>query len=382
MNHLISYHKHELLVTDEMKKAAVKVLESGHYTLSVNDEQFGQEFADFCQTKYGIPVSSGTAGLHLSMVACELNPGDEVITPPNSFIASANCILYQKAIPVFVDVDPETYTLDVEKVEKAITPRTKAILPVHLWGHPTDMDPILELAEAHDLLVVEDAAHAAGSKYKNRFVGGLGDLGVFSFHSKCIICGGAAGMVTTNNEELADTLYKIRDHGGRHRHPHPTGDEARALKSQRHSILGWNYRIGEMEAAIGRLSLKLLPRWNKQRREHARIYTQHLEEISDIKTPVEKSWGHHIYLHYPIRVPNKRDALQDYLEAQQIQTAVPYDPPLHLTQLYQEQFHYTEGLFPNAEQEKQEILSLPTRPSLTNEEQQTIIKEIKRFNLT
>ncbi len=362
-----------------MKQAAVKVLESGHYTLSENDKHFGQEFAEFCGAKYGICVSSGTAGLHLAMVACGIGPGDEVITPPNSFIASANCILYVGATPVFTDVDPDIYTLDVDLVAQVITSRTKAILPVHLWGHPVDMGPLLELAESHNLFIIEDAAHAAGSEYKGKGVGSIGDLGVFSFHSKCIICGVAAGMVTTNDEELADALYKLRDHGGRHKHPHPTGDEARALKAHRHGILGWNYRIGEMEAAIGRLALKQLNDWNHARREHAAFYTQRLSEITEIQTPEEKPWAHHIYLHYPIRVPKNRDALQDYLGEQKIETTVPYDPPIPLTNLYRDQFHFKEGMFPIAEQEKQEILCLPTRPTLTMEEQITIIEKIEQF---
>jgi dTDP-4-amino-4,6-dideoxygalactose transaminase len=333
----------------DVDAAIQKVLESCQFTLGSEVAAFEEEFASYSGGKYGIGVNSGTSALHLALLAAGIGPGDEVITVPFTFVASAAAIHYTGAKPVFVDVDPRTYTMDATALEAAITPRTKAILPVHLYGQPADMDPILHVAKKHGLVVIEDAAQAHGAEYNGRRVGGLGDLGCFSFYpGKNLGAYGEGGMVVTANPELARTVRMLRDWGGE--------------KKYQHVLKGYNMRLEGMQGAVLRVKLRHLEAWTEGRRAVAERYNALLAG-SEIQTPVALPNVRHVYHIYAIRSRN-REKWQSTLQARGIATGIHYPTPVHLLPAYAD-LGYRAGEFPHSEQAANEVLSLPMYPELT-----------------
>ena len=339
-------------IKDDVQKAINRVLENTSFILGSEVEAFEGALADFLEVGHAIGVSSGTAALHLALKACGVKPGDEVITAANTFIATAEAIVYLGATPVFADVDPETQTLDVGQVEALITPRTKAIVPVHLFGHPADMDPILDLAKAHGLMVVEDACQAHGAEYGGRRAGGLGHVGCFSFYpGKNLGAYGDGGVAVTNDPALAEDIRMTRNHG-------------RAEKYE-HLAVGYNYRLDALQAAILGVKLERLEQWNAARREHAQAYSAKLAGLNAV-TPVEKPWAKHVYHIYQTQIEN-RDAVAAKLKAQGIATGVHYPIPLHLQPVFAD-LGQGRGTFPVAERLADRMLSLPMFPELTDEQ--------------
>lgn len=345
----------------ELDRAIKDVLSSGRYILGENVARFEEEFARYCGTEYAVGISSGTAALHLALLACGIGPRDEVITAANTYIATIFAISYVGAKPVLVDIDPESYTLDVAQVEKAITERTVVIIPVHLYGHCADMDPILELARSHGLKVIEDAAQAHGAEYKGRRAGSLGDLGCFSFYpSKNLGAFGDGGAVVTDDEELCEKLRIYRYMG--------------QPKKHLHLVIGYQERLDELQAAILQVKLRYLDRWNEQRRRWAGLYDRLLADAALVR-PKEKPCGRHVYHLYVIRV-KERDLVKARLGEAGIETKIHYPTPAHLQPAYAD-LGYTKGSFPIAESYSEEILSLPLYPELKEEEVMAVARELK-----
>jgi dTDP-4-amino-4,6-dideoxygalactose transaminase len=339
-------------IRPEIDSAIARVLESGQFVLGPEVAAFEDEFTAYCDVRHAIAVNSGTSALHLALLAAEIGPGDEVVTVPFTFVATVAAIHYTGATPVFVDIEPRSFTLDPSKLEAAITPRTRAIIPVHLYGQPADMDPILEIARQHRLVVIEDAAQAHGAEYKGRRVGGLGDLGCFSFYpAKNLGAFGEGGLLTTNNPEYARIVRLLRDWGAEHKY--------------RHLLRGYNYRMEALQGAILRVKLRHLEAWTEARRRHAARYDTLLAN-SDVRTPSVMSYARHVYHLYTVRV-SRRDAVQQALSADGIQTGIHYPIPVHLQPAYADA-RYREGAFPAAEQAAQEVLSLPLFPEMTEEQ--------------
>lgn len=348
-------------LADELDQAVKGVLSSGRYILGENVARFEEEFARYCGTRYAVGISSGTAALHLALLACGVGPGDEVITAANTYIATIFAISYVGARPVLVDIDPESYTLDVNQVERAITPRTRAIIPVHLYGQCAEMDPILELARIHDLRVIEDAAQAHGAEYKGRRAGSLGDLGCFSFYpSKNLGACGDGGAVVTNDEEFYRKLRVYRYMG--------------QPKKHLHIVIGYQERLDELQAAILRVKLRYLDRWNEQRRRWAALYDRLLAD-AEVVCPKEQPYGRHVYHLYVIRVKG-RDAVRASLAEAGIETQIHYPTPAHLQPAYAG-LGYAKGSFPITERYSEEILSLPLYPELREEEVTEVARELK-----
>jgi len=335
-------------IQDEVQEAVARVLADAAYVLGSEVEHFESEFADYCGVAHGVAVNSGTSALHLALLAAGVGPGDEVITVPFTFIATAAAVRYVGATPVFVDVDPVSLTMDPAQIEAAITPRTRALIPVHLYGHPADMDPILEIARTRGLAVIEDAAQAHGSQYKGRSAGGLGDLGCFSFYpSKNLGACGEGGIVVTSDPERAERVRLLRHWG--------------ETSKYRHDLLGFNYRMDGIQGAVLRIKLRRLERWTEMRREHAARYGKELAN-SGVSTPVEMPWARHVYHAYTVRSPG-RDALREALADDGIQSAIHYPVPLHLQPVFSDLGH-GPGAFPRAEAAAEEVLCLPMFPEL------------------
>lgn len=319
--------------------------------LGPNVRAFEREFADYCGSTDAIGVGSGTDALYLALRACNIGPGDEVITVANTFIATVEAIVMAGAKPVFVDVEPETATMDSRLVAAAITPRTRALMPVHLYGQATDMDPLLAIAQEYGLRVIEDASQAQGARYHGHPVGSLGDIGAFSlYYSKNLGGYGEAGIATTNDPELAERLRMLRDHGSRQRY--------------HHELIGMNSRLDELQAAILRIKLRRLDEWNERRRMHAQAYTARLKGI--VETPFERHDSEHVYYVYVIQT-DERDALRAALAAQGVQSGIHYPVPLHLQPACAE-FAPPQGALPVTERLAGRILSLPMFPELTLDE--------------
>ncbi len=333
----------------EIDAAVARVLESGQFVGGPEVTALEEEFAGYCGARYGVAVNSGTSALHLALLAAGIQPGDEVITVPFTFYATVAAIGYVGATPVFVDIDPATFNIDVNKIEAAITGRTRAILPVHLYGQCADMDLILEIARRHRLLVIEDAAQAHGAEYRGRRAGSIGDIGCFSFYpTKNLGAAGEGGMLTTNNPEYARTAALLRSWGEEQRY--------------RPRLKGYNYRLPAIQAAILRAKLPRLEHWIETRRDCAAGYDRLLED-SRVTRPQAISDSRHVYCLYTIRAPG-RDELQRGLEAAGIQTAVHYPLPIHLMPAYGDA-RYKAGDFPVAEACADSVLSLPLHPRMT-----------------
>lgn len=347
-----------LSIKDEIDTAVLKVLGSTQFILGNEVVALEEEFAAYCHANIGIAVNTGTSALHLALLAAGIGAGDEVITVPFTFVATVAAICYTGATTVFVDIDPVTYTIDVTQIEKAITERTKAILPVHLYGQPADMEPIMEIARRHGLTVIEDAAQAHGAEYKGRRVGSIGDIGCFSFYpGKNLGAYGEGGMAVTNNPEYAYTMRMLRDWGQERRY--------------HHVLKGYNYRMDGIQGAILRVKLRYIEAWTEARRTRAAQYDQLLAGVS---IPAVMPYNRHVYHVYAVRT-SQRDALQQSLQEQEIQTGIHYPIPVHLQPAYAD-LGYQPGDFPHSEAASREVLSLPMYPELTTESQIQVAKAV------
>jgi len=348
-------------IKDEIDTAIFHVLEESQFILGEEVALFEKEFAQYCRVQYGIGVNSGTSALHLALLSAGIGLGDEVITTPFTFVATVAAIGYTGAKPVFVDIDPQSFTIDPNLIEAKITPRTKAIIPVHLYGQPADMDPIMGVARRHNLIVIEDAAQAHGAEYKGRRTGSIGDLGCFSFYpGKNLGAYGEAGLVTTNNPEYNRMIRILRDWG--------------AERKYHHDFKGFNYRMEGMQGAILRVKLKYLEKWTVARRSHA---TKYSELIHSVSIPKEMSYSRHVYHIYAIRT-KQRDVLQKKLFDQGIHTGIHYPIPVHLLKAWSE-LGYKIGDFPHSEQAADEVLSLPMYAEISDEQIKRVCKWINKY---
>ncbi len=366
---LVDLKRQYSIINEEVDKRVKSVLESGSFILGTEVRRFEGEFAAFCGAEHAIGVSSGTSALSLSLLALGINQGDEVITTPNTFIATAGAISHSGAIPFFVDIDPTTYNMDVSQIESAITSRTRAIIPVHLYGQAAEIDAILEIADKYHLKVVEDACQAHGAEYKGKRVGAFGDVSAFSFYpGKNLGAYGDAGAVVTNNKGLAEKIRLLRDHG--------------SLKKYCHEVIGYNHRLDEIQAAILSIKLKYLDDWNAKRGRNAEIYNQYLQELVDeglVITPKEKGYIKHVYHLYVIQVDESvRDKLLKHLNANGIGAQIHYPIPIHLQNAYNH-LGYKDGNFPVTEKLVKRIVSLPMFPELGEKEIEYITGEIETF---
>jgi len=348
---------------EEILSGISEVLDGMHLFLGENVQQLEKDFAKFCGAAYGIGVSDGTAALNIILRAMDIGPGDEVITVSHTFIATAEAIILTGATPVFVDIDPHTYLMDVAQVEAKITAHTKAILPVHLYGQTVDMDPLLEIAHRHGLRVVEDACQAHGAEYKGHKAGTLGDAAGFSFYySKNLGAYGEGGFISTNDTELATKMRKIRDHGSGIRY--------------HHDLVGVNGRLDEIQAVVLRAKLPHLAGWNLKRREHACMYSELLKGTPAV-LPTEQAGNTPVYHLYVIRTP-RRDEMQNFLKEQGVATGIHYPIPVHL-QKSMEYLGYKQGDFPVTEDVVSNILSLPMYAEIEDAEIKYVADSVKSF---
>ena len=351
-------------IKDEVAVAIQQVLEKTAFAGGPFVGQFEKDFAGFCETQYAIGVGSGTEALWLALLGLGVGPGDEVITVPDTFIATAEAISYCGAMPVFVDVEENTYNMNPSLLEAAITPKTKAIIPVHLFGQMADMDPIMEIARKHKLFVVEDASQAHGAEYKGKIAGSLGDAGCFSFYpGKNLGAYGEAGAVVTDNEELDRKIRMLRDHG--------------QAKKYYHDLVGWNARMDGIQGAILSVKLSHLPAWTEARRRNAKLYNERLGNTDGIKIPMESSDNKHVYHIYAIRVQD-RDFLIKSLAEKDIHCGIHYPISLHLQEAYHS-LKLGKGTFPVSEKVQAEFVSLPMFPELKSEQIDYIASEIKKL---
>lgn len=348
----------------EITSALQNVLDSTAFAGGPFVEKFEKEFAAFCQVGFTVGVGSGTDALWIALMCLGVGQGDEVITTPNTFIATAEAITFCGANPVFVDIDEQTYNLNPDLLNGAITTKTKAIIPVHLFGQPADMDPIIKIAQEHGLFVIEDACQAHGAEYKGRRAGSIGHAGCFSFYpGKNLGAYGEAGAVVTNDSELAEKIKMFRDHG--------------QAKKYYHSMIGWNARMDGFQGAVLSVKLKHLPAWNEARRKNAKLYNELLSGVNEVIEPLEADYAKHVYHIYAIRTKN-RDAPMRALAEKNISCGIHYPIPLHLQDAYRF-LGYTQGSFPIAEKCAEEFLSLPMFPELTQNQIMMVVNEIKNF---
>jgi len=360
MINFVDLKKQYQSIKEEVNTAVLNVLESTQFVLGKEVAAFEEEFSDFCQVSNGIAVNSGTSALHLAFLAAGIGIGDEVITVPNTFVATIAAIRYTGATPVLVEMDPQSFTMNPKNIESAITERTKAICPVHLFGQMANMDPIMDIARKHNLTVIEDAAQAHGAEYNGKRAGSIGDMGCFSYYpAKNLGACGEGGMVVTNNEEYTKTIRMLRDWG--------------AEKKYHHDLKGFNYRMSGIQGAILRVKLRYLDNWTEARREHAALYTKTLSE-ADLQTPQEMAYARHVYHLYVIR-SNKRDALQKWLDEKKIYTGIHYPIPVHLLKAHSD-LGYKKGDFALTEQAADEMLSLPMYAELTDEEIKQVVEAV------
>jgi perosamine synthetase len=361
------------IITPEMEEAIVQALRGDPYILADRTKSFEQAFREFIGTSYAVAVSSGTAALHLALLAAELGAGDEIIIPANAYPPVADCIRLVGARPVLIDVDERTGCLDPSLLEEAITPRTRAIVPLHMYGHPTDMDPLMALAEAHKLIVVEDTAHALGSRYRRRMTGSIGHLGIYSTGRKHITTGGIGGMVTTNNGEWAARIDRLRNHGRDER-------EQRDLRQMdRVTLLGYNYRQSEILAALGELQVRQLPDWIEERRANAARYRERFAALDGLVRPLEElPWAEHSYLHFPIRTA-RRDELAAYLNERGVESHFIYPVPVHQQRLHAAHVVTPPGGLPVSERLTAEVLTLTPRPGLAPDDVDYVCDQVAAF---
>jgi len=353
-------------IRTEVGEAIARVLDSCEFTLGSEVAAFEREFAAYCQAEHGIGVNTGTSALHLALLAAGVGPGDEVVTTPFTFVATVSAICYTGAKPVFVDIDPRSFTIDGNAIEAAISDRTKAIIPVHLYGQPADMAPIMATARRQGLVVIEDACQAHGAEYAGRRTGSLGDLACFSFYpGKNLGAYGEGGMVVTGNAEYARTIRMLRDWG--------------AERKYHHVLKGYNYRLEGIQGAVLRVKLRHLDRWTQARRTAADWY-RGLLDGSGVQLPDEMSYARHVYHVYAIRSP-RRQAWQELLLAQGIQTGIHYPVPVHLQPAFAD-LGYRAGSFPHAEKAADEVLSLPMYPELAFDQCEIVSRAVRKLATT
>jgi perosamine synthetase len=389
------------IIDEEEKKAVMEVLESGklstfiaqpgeHFLGGEKIRRFEKEFAKYNNIKYAIAFNSATAALHAAIAGCGVEAGEEVIVPPYTFTSTATCALMHNAIPVFADIKSDIFCLDPAKVEQAITPRTRAIIPVHLFGHPSDIDEIIAIARKHNLKVIEDCAQAPGALYKGEHVGTIGDCGIFSFQETKNIMTGEGGMLITNSEQIAEVARMIRNHG-------EVILESQKCRTYRSDILGWNYRMTEMEAALGIVQLTKLDKLNSRRIELANHLSMNLIAINGLEPPIVYSFAKHVYYAYPVKYSEHqigipRGLFVKALVAEGIPFGAGYVKPLYLNPIYHENkpfiykyfgkgISYDKGTCPVAERlyERELILTPVCRPLATMEDMDDIVKAIKKI---
>ena len=340
-------------IKSEVDAAIQRVLDTSAFVLGREVEAFERAFAEYVGAEFCVGVSNGTAAIQLALTACGVGAGDEVIVPANTFFATAEAVSTAGATPVFVDCDPVSYNVDASKIEAAVTPRTRAVIPVHLYGQPADLDVVFEIAERHNLFVIEDAAQAHGARYKGRRVGPLGRAGCFSFYpGKNLGAYGEGGAVVTNDKEVARRVRLLRDHGSEQKY--------------RHEIVGYNFRLEGIQGAVLGVKLQHLDRWNALRREHAARYRELLAPLGAsgaLALPEETPYAEGVY-HLFVVQAEARDSLQRFLSAAGVQTGIQYPVPVHLQPAYAPLGH-KEGDFPEAERQARRLLSLPMFAELT-----------------
>ena len=351
------------LIGDEEKRAVMAVLESGQLAQGPVVEAFEKEFAAWCGARHAVAVNSGTAALHLLMLAQGVTEGDEVITSPFTFVSSANAALFVGARPVFVDIEPETFCLDPASVEAAITPRTKAIMPIDLYGHPAAIPELREIATRHGIALIEDACQAHGAAIDGRRAGAFGVSASFSFYPTKNMTTGEGGMVTTDDADLAERVGVLRQHGAAHRY--------------HHDVLGYNFRMTDIAAAIGRAQLAKVDRWNERRRRNASVLDEALANIPGVVTPKERPGCRHVYHQYTVRIARDRDRFQQRLREMGVGTAVHYALPVHRQPLYIS-LGYGDVSMPQAEKAAAEVLSLPVHPALTDGDLDRIAESVRK----
>ncbi len=354
----------KMYMDDEIRKEVNNILDSGYYIKGPYLKDFENAFKKYLNVKHSIGVSSGTAGIFLAYFEMNLKQGDEVIVPSHTFIATVSPLAFFKAKPVFVDINPDTYCIDIEDLKKKISSKTKVIVPVHLYGHPADMKPLMEIARDNNLKVIEDCCQAHGAEYNGIKVGNFGDIGIFSFFpSKNMTVGGDGGMMVSNYDKYGEILRLRRDHG-------------RSSK-YKNDILGLNFRLNEIQAAIGRIQLKHLEEWVEKRREIAKFYNQFLNQYSKIKTPIARDIVKHAYYVYTIQLDN-RDKFIEYMKNKNIATGIYYPIPTHRQPII-EKIYGKQPQLPITEEIVKKIVSLPLSPLLTDEELNKIKSEIENF---
>lgn len=344
--------------------AVSKVIESGMLAHGSVVEEFEHEFAKYLGVPYLLTVSNGTIALYVALKALGVGEGDEVIVPDFTFFATASTVVLAGATPVFADIDLETYTLDPMSVEKLITDRTKAIIVVHLYGHPARMDEILQIAREHGLYVIEDCAQSHGAEYRGLKTGSIGEVGAFSFYATKNLTMGEGGAISTKSKDIADFVRLYRNHG--------------QTKRYHHEVIGWNFRITNIQAAIGLQQLRKLDRMNSRRREIAKLYRDELSNIDSLRLPVEKPWAKHVYHQFTVWVEGggNRDKLAEYLRKHNVQVGIHYPRPLHAQPALRQ---YFRGSCPNAESASTHVLSLPMHPGLRDEDVFTVTGLVKKF---
>ena len=348
---------------EEIRAALDRVCQNASFILGEEVREFEKEFASYCEVQHCVALNSGTSALHLALLAVGVRTGDEVITTPNTFIATAEAITYTGARPVFVDIDPTTANIDAQKIEHAITPHTKAIVPVHLYGRPADLDALLEIARRHNLTVIEDACQAHGARYQGKRVGSFGQAAAFSFYpGKNLGAYGEGGALTTNNECIAQTARALRDHGQTRRYFH--------------DVLGYNYRMDGFQGAVLRVKLKHVAEWNAKRQQLARLYHSLLAGAR-VEMPQDDPRAESVCHLFVVYVEN-RDAVRAALEAKGIETAIHYPRPVHLQKPYAA-LGYTPGSFPHTERACERVLSLPLFPEMTTDQAQYAAETLARI---
>jgi dTDP-4-amino-4,6-dideoxygalactose transaminase len=355
--------RQHLAIKEEILSAVAGVLASAQFVLGREVAAFEEDFAAYCGSPHAVAVNSGTSALHLALLAAGVGPGDEVITVSCTFVATVAAVGYTGARPVFVDVDPVSYTMDAARVEAAITPKTKAIMPVHLYGNPADMDPILEVARRHNVVVIEDAAQAHGALYKGRRCGSIGDMGCFSFYpGKNLGACGEGGLVTTANSEFARKIRMLRDWG--------------AERKYDHVLKGYNYRMEGIQAAVLRIKLRRLEDWTEARRLHAGAYAELLANTG-LVLPEEAAASRHVYHIYAVMTKERKQFI-DSLNGRGVQTGIHYPFPVHLLPAYAD-LGYHDGDFPVSERIAAEEVSLPMFPEMTDSELQQVAEAVDEF---
>jgi len=348
-------------IKDEILAMTTEILDSAHYILGKKGAELEENFKSFHGMKEAIGVASGTDALHLAVRALGLGPGDEVITTPFTFFATVEAIMYVGATPVLCDIDPDTYNIDPAAMEKLITKKTKAVLPVHIFGNPADMEKVMALADAHNLKVIEDCAQSIGASLNGKMTGSFGDAGCFSFYpSKNLGAYGDGGMIILKDSQIADEVRKLRNHGSK--------------GAYRHDCLGYNSRLDEIQAGILLVKWKRLREYNAKRHENAALYTQLLSDM--VKCPTQKPGAYHVYHQYTIQSP-RRDDIQAYLKEKGISSVIYYPIPLHLQDALKE-LGYREGAFPVSEKVSREVLSLPMYPELEKDDIRATAEAVRK----